>query len=79
MIPETLGKEHTMSATRERPMTTAEVAEATGIPAGTLQYWRHTGDGPAYMKLGRRVAYNPADVWDWLAAQTRTSTAGGAA
>lgn len=68
-----------MSATRERPMTTAEVASATGIPAGTLQYWRHTGDGPAYMKLGRRVSYNPATVWEWMADKERTSTREGAA
>lgn len=68
-----------MGATRERPMSTAEVANATGIPAGTLQYWRHIGHGPVFMKLGRRVAYNPADVWEWLAAQTRTCTREGAA
>ncbi|RWC12381.1 MAG: DNA-binding protein [Mesorhizobium sp.] len=27
------------------------------IPASTLQWWRSTGRGPKYFKVGRRVLY----------------------
>ena len=67
-----------MSANRERPMTTKEVSEATGIAAGTLQFWRHVGKGPAYYKAGKRVYYDPATVWAWMDAQTRDPEAVGA-
>ena len=41
-------------------LTTAEVSELTGIPVGTLRYWRHRrrGEGPKSFCLGRRVAYS---------------------
>lgn len=60
-----------MTAKRERPMTAQEVAEETGIPVGTLAYWRHDGRGPAYLKIGKRVKYDPAVVWAWIDAHQR--------
>lgn len=59
-----------MATSRERPWTTREASEATGIPIGTLNYWRHIGTGPAYAKVGRKVLYAPATVWAWIDAQT---------
>lgn len=47
-------------------MRPAEVAEMTGIPSGTLAYWRHVGSGPRWAKLGRRVCYRRADVEKWI-------------
>ena len=36
----------------------------------TLAHWRSDGRGPAFIKLGSRVAYRGADLNQWLAAQT---------
>ena len=44
-----------------------------GIPVATLAQWRWRGVGPAYLKLGRHVRYDWADVEQWLAAQTRNA------
>jgi predicted DNA-binding transcriptional regulator AlpA len=32
----------------------------------TLARWSSTGDGPAWLKVGRRVAYRAGDVREWL-------------
>ena len=39
-------------------------------PASTMAHWRCEGRGPAYVKIGPKVAYKGADVLDWLEAQT---------
>ena len=36
----------------------------------TLSHWRSECRGPAFIKLGSRVAYRGADLNQWLAAQT---------
>ena len=66
-----------MNTHRDRPWTTREASGATGIPAGTLNYWRHVGDGPTYLKVGRRVFYDPATVWSWMDAHATTGTGDG--
>jgi hypothetical protein len=35
-----------------------------------------TGGGPPYLKLGRRVLYDPRDLEDWAAAARQTHTSG---
>jgi len=40
----------------------------------TLERYRVTGGGPVYMKLGRRVVYDTADLDAWMAARRRHST-----
>jgi predicted DNA-binding transcriptional regulator AlpA len=41
------------------------------IPPRTAQRWRSTGDGPRWIRLGRRrVLYRVADVEEWLNART---------
>ena len=39
-------------------------------PYSTLAHWRCQGRGPAFVKLGSRVAYRGADLNAWLEAQT---------
>jgi predicted DNA-binding transcriptional regulator AlpA len=39
-----------------------EVAKRWGISHRTLEHWRWARKGPAYFKLGRRVAYRLADI-----------------
>lgn len=48
----------------------ADVAEWLGTTPGTLAQWRYLGVGPRFIKLGRKVMYDVADVEAWLNAQT---------
>lgn len=43
-----------------------QVAAAIGISLGTLASWRHTGDGPKYLKCNRLVRYRREDVLSFL-------------
>ena len=46
-----------------------EIADDLRTPEATVRYWRHTGSGPEFIKVGRRVLY-PADAYEeWLRAQ----------
>ena len=49
-------------------------AHYTGISASTLNKLRVFGGGPVFLKLGRRVAYDVADLDAWLAERRRRST-----
>jgi len=46
-----------------------------GISAQTLARWRYEGKGPAFVKIGRTVAYKAGVVRNWLHLQGRKSTA----
>lgn len=50
------------------------VAHKLTVSTSTLASWRQTGSGPAYIKLGRRVVYDPKEIFAWLAKNTRYST-----
>lgn len=52
------------SSSRERYLTTEEVAAELRVPAETLRYWRSHGRGPKSFKLpgARRVLYARDDV-----------------
>lgn len=60
-------------------MTTADVSHETGIPVGTLRYYRSTGTGPASFRLAGRIRYRWADVVAWVAAQEQATRRGGEA
>ena len=52
------------------------LAEKYLIPPRTAQRWRATGDGPPFVRLGkRRVLYRTQDVEAWLARRTYASRA----
>jgi predicted DNA-binding transcriptional regulator AlpA len=44
------------------------------IAAQTLARWRCEGQGPAFVKIGRRVAYRAGDVRAWLRQRVRSNT-----
>lgn len=46
-------------------LTQREVAELLRLPERTLEDWRLTCQGPPYLKLGRHVRYDLADVIGW--------------
>lgn len=60
-------------------LTVSQVSDETGVPVGTLRYWRHAEIGPESFKLGRRVVYKRSAVDAWIAAQQLATTRGGPA
>ena len=59
-----------------RYLNTREAAEIVGMSPRTLEYYRTTGQGPAYFKLGGRVRYALEDIERWVHARRRYSTRG---
>lgn len=66
---------------RNRPLSSAEVAELIGVHPVTMDQWRLRGDGPRYFKPDgtRRVWYSEVDVLRWLASGAKRSTSENAA
>lgn len=56
-------------ASAERLWSVSEVSRILGIPVATLRAWRCQGRGPASVKLGRHVRYDPDNVRAWVAGQ----------
>lgn len=50
-------------------LTAKETAERLGMSVDALTVLRHRGGGPAYIKFGRRIRYQPEDVEQWIKAQ----------
>jgi excisionase family DNA binding protein len=51
-----------------------EAAALLRLSERTLERMRVTGDGPPFVKAGRRVLYQQTDINEWIAARVRTST-----
>ena len=45
-----------------RALTEREVSDQLGLSVATLRAWRHRGQGPRFLRLGRAVRYLPADL-----------------
>jgi predicted DNA-binding transcriptional regulator AlpA len=56
---------------------TPVVSKMTGIPVGTLRYFRSTNKGPASFTLGKRVVYRRSQVELWISEQERATRRGG--
>ena len=54
----------------ERLLTFRDISEQTGIPEGTLRYWRHMGEGPEGYRIGRRVCFPESKVTAWFEEMT---------
>jgi DNA-binding transcriptional MerR regulator len=44
---------------------TADAAPLAGVAPKTLENWRTIGVGPRFIKAGRKVLYDPADLLAW--------------
>lgn len=44
---------------------TRSAAPLAGVAVKTLENWRTLGVGPKFIKAGRRVLYDPADLLAW--------------
>jgi hypothetical protein len=55
-----------------------DAAAAIGVTPKTLNFWRHKGRGPRFIKFGPSksagVAYDPADIEAWKRERTFAST-----
>jgi predicted DNA-binding transcriptional regulator AlpA len=60
-----------MNTTHPRYLNTQEVAERLRLSEGTLANWRTKGEGPQYVKLGRKVLYAVAEIDDYEKRQSR--------
>ena len=56
---------------------TRGAAVYVGLSASTLNKLRITGDGPTFIKLGRKVVYRLEDLDNYLTTHRRTRTLGG--
>ena len=54
--------------------TPPETAEKLRSNERTLERWRTTGTGPAFVKIGRRVGYRQSAINAFLQQQTRMYT-----
>lgn len=60
---------HDQATNPRRHLSEQEAAAHLGVlSVRTLQDWRRKGAGPAYFRLGRRVAYSVVDLDAFLAA-----------
>lgn len=46
-------------------LATTDAAPLAGVAPKTLENWRTLGLGPRFIKAGRRVLYDPADLLAW--------------
>ena len=58
----------------EKLLDAKTTADHIGVTAGCLAKWRLTGAGPCFIKVQRRVMYDPSDIRQWLAERRATST-----
>lgn len=55
-------------------VTEAEAAQRLQVKPKTLARWRWEGKGPAFRKIGRKVAYAESDLDEYLEGARRVST-----
>ncbi|WP_262299712.1 helix-turn-helix transcriptional regulator [Microvirga sesbaniae] len=56
-----------------KKLDTPQAAEYLGLGKSTLDKLRAAGGGPTFIKIGKRVVYDPTDLDAWFAAHKRTS------
>jgi len=53
---------HPAESSQKRMLPAREAADFSGLSKSTLDKMRVFGGGPPYLKIGRRVVYDPADL-----------------
>jgi excisionase family DNA binding protein len=57
-----------------RKLSVQEAARFLGLSVSTLNKLRLSGNGPPYMKFGRRVLYDLRDLEEWACEHRRSHT-----
>ena len=52
-----------------------QAGEYVGLSSSMLEKLRTAGGGPRFMKVGRRVVYDSADLDQWIESKKQASTA----
>jgi predicted DNA-binding transcriptional regulator AlpA len=65
---------HSPSVSTRKKLDTVEAADYLGLGKSTLDKLRVSGGGPAFIKIGKRVVYDPADLDAWFSQHKRSST-----
>ena len=77
-VDASLGNEETPVPRRRSPRTRhlnqVELADRWGLSPRTLENWRWRGEGPPFVKIGRKVVYRLLDVEAYEQEQLRTNT-----
>jgi hypothetical protein len=68
------GRGAPLEGERRAKLDTRKAAEHCGLGHSTLVKYRVFGGGPPFLKLGRRVVYDPYDLDAWLEDRRRVST-----
>ncbi len=55
--------------TCERLWTVDDLSAFLGVPVATLYQWRHKGEGPMAMRLGKHLRFDPDRVRTWVTTQ----------
>ena len=59
---------------QRRLFSTQEAAAYCGSSVSTFEKLRLSGGGPIFLKISRRVVYDPKDLDIWLSGRRRRST-----
>jgi predicted DNA-binding transcriptional regulator AlpA len=60
----------------DRVLSVIETAARLGVTRRSLEYWRASGEGPPYVRLGpRRAGYRESDLIRWIEANTHADHA----
>jgi predicted DNA-binding transcriptional regulator AlpA len=78
-VPEALGRKPDCHTSRDsdlpgRKLNVREAARFLGLSVSTMNKMRIRGDGPRYIKAGRRVLYDSRDLEEWAAQRKRNHT-----
>ena len=79
--PPTYVRNHSdVASDMEQYLTTRQVSEKINVPVGPLKFWRHRGEGPESLILGRKLVYYKLSKLEaWLSAQEANGVRGGVA
>ena len=58
-----------------RLITPKQLADLVGVAVSTLKKWRSIGCGPPWVRIGRRIFYDLAEVEKWIDQNRFCSTA----
>lgn len=51
---------------RRGALSAKEAASYLSTTEGTLSQWRHRGEGPPFLRMGRKIAYRIETLDSWL-------------
>ena len=69
------GNDQSVMSLLPKLLTETQVSTIFNISINTLRYWRHCGDGPNYIKMGRLVRYHAAELESYVQRRTCVSKA----